>query len=1541
MKNTLLSLIVYFCIGISATLAQNTNEDFGYTGGDRSKTLLNGNVIRTSNGSLAADTTKKLTLNGNVVNITSGFAFPVSYFPQVFGKPLFASKGYFAEYVELRWQILAAGNRINQFRIFRKPLGASQDSTLIGTVDANGRSFRDEFAEKGVIYKYTVFAAGIADGTVQPLINTIDAVGFSLATGTATGQITYEGGTAVPNVEVVAETNGDLRGKSLFLNGTNAFLSVADGNELLFHDGFSLQLWTRAIGNAKGVIFSKGEEYQLTYDPTINELTFKLGDELLTMPFEAPQDTFFHIAITYEPSDSLALYTLINDTLIDSVKIKPSNTPEYTDANLFFGKDSLGTTFYKGYMDEIRFWDKQLSFAEILSTFSRNLNGTEADLSGYWRLNAGVGEGFYDISRQGFDFNEHHGLHENGVWSAITPTASQLGFKGITDEAGNYAIVGFPYETSGSLYSFTPILGVHQFNPAQRTFFVGDGNAIINNVDFTDISSFSVTGNVRYSNTPDFGVEGVIILVDGQPVVGSDGQLSMTDHNGQFEVDVPIGNHFITLQKQGHTFEQAGRFPPATTDNAEPTFDFQEPLTGLTFWDTTLVKVAGRVVGGPVEAAYPLGFGLSTDNIGDATIVMTTQKGRDLTSITKSINLEERTINSTMSFDAINPRDITLTADPETGEYIAYLLPEKYTVKSVNASSNSFDPNSFSVVDLTSNIANEEILLDTVGILVNDHFLPEPVFNPADTLNRDEIIYPQFQDTTWIIAMDTFRFQHREDFIYRVTPTIDVTNTEGEEVFGERTFTYVDPNDDSSTQVDLITGTNYNFGHPIFRQLADYQMKIALSEQYTNTDGGSSVVDKVPVTDGQIEIRNDLAINTNLQTFNLDNQGELLYTFTGGTPEVNADPIDTQNSYTRTLGITAISGNNGAIKTVWRPSDPFRGIIFGAKPSGNNFTTLGPINVIAILRDPPGSNSYSFFDKSTSISSTTSVSTSEVEVTNNEAEVSLGFNLTSFVGLGAGVITKLEATEALEVGASVTRENSVDNTVTTTITTDQTWQTSDDKEFVGHRADVFVGTASNLIYGEATNLQIIPTTNCLTTSDCQQQNNGFSIGKLAGVSVADQITTSFTFTVNQIETQIIPGLEKLRNQLLEIGVDTSIVATDKVRYLSLLADTDPHFGSNNHDENIWGDQAKTGGVGPSYALKIPQTIIDTLVGPLTDSVFYYNTQIAGWHYWLRENERRKVQASLEENLSFDAGTSISKSFTVDTVKSTTRTHEWYYDSSIGRRTSAKINSVGLLAKITYTDQESEVDVDINDTTNVTTYGYVLEDGEGAPLAGGTVADFFTIDVKNPGDNFGPSFNLRGGVTSCPYEGEFRTQYFEPGQHVLSSATVRAENPEISVDNAVAANIPSNRQATFTLNLANNSEIGETNWYRLRVDDTTNPNGAILTMDGEFLTDGRSFLIPAGAITQKTLRVAQGQPDVMEYENIRLIFESLCDFSLEDSVEISVFFVPGCSDVNIDLPADNWVVNTNNQPEDRLNVAVNQYDLSHNNFKKALFQYKST
>ena len=111
----------------------------------------------------------------------------------------------------------------------------------------------------------------------------------------------------------------------------------------------------------------------------------------------------------------------------------------------------------------------------------------------------------------------------------------------------------------------------------------------------------------EYVNIPS---EGVNIYIDNQIVLDANNEPIVSDSEGEFIIKVPIGNHFISIRKNGHEFAYSGRFPAddiPDDDNLEEFFQDSEEF--VTFIDQTKVTVVGRVVGGAVESAKTIGFG--------------------------------------------------------------------------------------------------------------------------------------------------------------------------------------------------------------------------------------------------------------------------------------------------------------------------------------------------------------------------------------------------------------------------------------------------------------------------------------------------------------------------------------------------------------------------------------------------------------------------------------------------------------------------------------------------------------------------------------------------------------------------------------------------------------------------------------------------------------------------------------------------------------------------------------------------------------------
>ncbi len=121
---------------------------------------------------------------------------------------------------------------------------------------------------------------------------------------------------------------------------------------------------------------------------------------------------------------------------------------------------------------------------------------------------------------------------------------------------------------------------------------------------------------------------------------------------------------------------------------------------------------------------------------------------------------------------------------------------------------------------------------------------------------------------------------------------------------------------------------------------------------------------------------------------------------------------------------------------------------------------------------------------------------------------------------------------------------------------------------------------------------------------------------------------------------------------------------------------------------------------------------------------------------------------------------------------------------------------------------------------------------------------------------------------------------------------------------------------------------------LSVDDTSNPNGAIVSVDGTPLTGGRIFYVTPGQILNKTLTLHQTKLDVLDYQGINLRFSSVCD-TITKTQKINVSYVPSCSDLDIAL--DRQIINTENS--NPLAVTLKSFNQEYKNFLGLQLEYK--
>jgi hypothetical protein len=456
-------------------------------------------------------------------------------------------------------------------------------------------------------------------------------------------------------------------------------------------------------------------------------------------------------------------------------------------------------------------------------------------------------------------------------------------------------------------------------------------------------------------------------------------------------------------------------------------------------------------------------------------------------------------------------------------------------------------------------------------------------------------------------------------------------------------------------------------------------------------------------------------------------------------------------------------------------------------------------------------------------------------------------------------------------------------------------------EFHPENGDTYVGHATNLTFSKARMLGLF-----------QQNDGSYKLDEKDGIAMGESFGTSFIYTQQHIEDILIPNWKKLIASKL-IHVDGNHWDENnpqvkrvpgEVRYYTSynpedkeygLANGDDMFASLNNERKGWNSYRMVNGM-------------DELCD---DEIENAANQISCWESTLASNENDKLKAFADNsyligNYSISGGTSYGQTEVHGTTKSDNggrhkTTHGLNTESKLG----ALINSAGFvgIVKTEYRDSETTDSATVN--TNTQTVSWTMSDAD--------TRTALSVDVYKSPQGWGPIFRTRSGRTANPYEGETRTAYIKKGSESekLNEATMRVEKPSLKlVGAAELTDVPTGGEAKFTLQLTNDSETSDLCVYVLRMIDSSNPNGAILMMDGTPLSngsDGRSFKLAANETIEKTLIVSQGDPSIIDYNDIRLVLMSSKDFTVtSDPVRLRVHFVP--SSARVDLSVDHTVVN---------------------------------
>lgn len=1255
--------------------------------------------------------------------------------------------------------------------------------------------------------------------------------------------------------------------------------------------------------------------------------------------------------------------TIPTQTNILNLKIGGINT-QWTTINVGGGNDS--------YIDEIRVWNDSLQSKTIRTDYSRYISGNDPRLIAYLRANEKVGFYAYDLSRNGFVYNKNNGAFKNTGTSKISwakeiekyPTAAQLGILGVTDANGNYEISSIPYSGTGESFTITPLYGVHEFEPNQQLVFLGQGSEVVNKTDFKDISSFSFKGVVMFdtrgvfpsfpkagnsisgpgirdegynyyelpngtkyskgeywlndNGTTDYldkftriYTQGANVYIDGNIVLDENNLPVVSDDKGYFNVSVPIGNHYITVKKDGHVFSYNGRFPEKLPEKPSLKEFFEDSNEPVVFIDETRITVVGKVVGGAVEAAKVIGFG-------DKGVVTKTVK--DANGNTKNLEISAKNNIGqavfTLRYIPVGSNgdseytSTSFSTNPASGEYRVSLLPLQYQLKAENLTIPTTSAISLIKAGTSEPLDFSKIVTPTT-----------PEFSYTDgTVEKKETGLP---------------YHYEKSFIYRSDPILEVT---------EQTS-------DKTIKVGDEEVSTTGFKNPVYTQFKSYKIVMDRFEKYTNYDDSSKVVQTtVPVTDGTLIKTNNLALANSEEIAESGNK--LTYTFKAGIPSVTP-PFEIESTFKY-----SINGREYPVSNFKN-----KGIILGGKSDGSRtFVTAAPDVPDIILRDPPGSNSFASIQKGESISFTTESSLAHSEGLTSEYTLLLGAKF-EFGGGLAGPVIENENRNSIIAGIGVNHTSTDGKSLTKTYTFNQTISTSDDPAHVGSQADLYIGNSKNQFYGSFDDIKPSITKPRKTVGgislelnsgeyiNLRDDANPLYISKQKSIYFVDEpSSTFFIYSQKHILETLIPEYElfitNIDNGSLTPGVGGTLTKDQYLerirlwRKLILNNEKNKYLAKNKRTEY----KANVTEVLTDFNTAIEAEINKGHTGPI---------ELDNLRNKLDESKKTSglLDKYFEKNISFDSGLGgFTQSVETNVVQASSLSYNITIDESLGFDWGFEFNKAGFRNTTKGVFQQDINSSLSEESTKTTTISYTLKDND--------PSNFLSVDVVNCFDGYGPIFISQGGRTSCPHEGADKSHFYNHADYSptatsiteledtkkedLSIATQKVEVPVLRVTDATMSNITETKNAEFELKLENNSASGADADFKLIVDNTTNPNNALINIE----PNGTIVHVPYGKTVIYKMTLGKSISDKYDYEGIKILLQSLCDgAAVSSSVLVSAHFVPSCSQVNVSAPLSNWVYNletgyNSNGTTKPLLINMTGFTTTFNSFKKIDLEYRS-
>ena len=1267
----------------------------------------------------------------------------------------------------------------------------------------------------------------------------------------------------------------------------------------------------------------------------------------------------------------------------------------YTLGRRLHGSDGPDTTLLSG-LDE-NYWDLDVEpnqqYDYQLSVYF-TCNGTTTVSSGTatgWRSPYGSISG---------SVRYEDGTRCAGVAVKLS-TDGQPDLTVVTDETGSFLFDSLLYG-EGTQYvvmptSQTAVFRYNNTSSGSAAVTLSKNHCEVTNLTFDNISSVRLSGRVLYANST-VPVRDANLMLNGR-MVRTAGDALKTDASGNFQIRVPSGSAF-TLQvvKDGHQFEGDGFI----RINGDSNLTLSTALDGVRVWDQTKVRLAGRIVGGLDQAEKTLGFGLSRNNLGDNLRMVLELEGdnisylvrvpSDLTKDTLEYEVPHVAYRADGSTDTngrtlvhYQQKRIIVEPDPTTGEYCVDLFPVKYKVTQATATGYATlfgDGQTSSVVDMLEAAKQTDTIRNGADyVTLNERFnityrtpvevtanqmkygLEMPYFGEQNMTSQnllgDNVIVPLaslqadgswqylFGQPVFRTADYSFRVTAHEDYYFNNNSASDpdVVYLRGGKLKmqnGMRENTDIAYYDLDQNGQAIATAT---IDHVTYLQTGDSALHSL--DFSVETDGShiSSATIRGYVLGARLRSQDLVAsaidtVQSNVTVLDVlrDPPGANSYAWLERGTKYK-QKLHTTYNYQFGVTLKFIAGNN---------TQYFYGVFAGTGTG----TMSGVLDVAQKTSEFTLPISVQFHGENT----TEYEFTTRERIYTSSSPLHAGAMADVYIGTTSGMyISKADAFRVVDSASYRLLEGQIDNNIVRVVS-----QAVD----ADGKAWYLMRTEDNV--------------------------------------VGQSINSSFAYTQQHILSTVIPDAVRYRNSLLLTGSreDAQALAESSGKYVfwSMVDAADSNFGAPGYykalmAENYTGpviDKVGAANKAIDQWLRIVMTNEKEKVSAYNDTPLSTVSISDGVRQEYEESYNYSNFNSSYVGYPFVSNQSGTQregmgGFALSTIKNLYKVfnnadivENLLNHSMQASQADRPSEFIRMEVGTTIFDFNFDPIMDFgsnllpeNGLTEDTskTIGYVLEPGDYEHLSVNVYkahVDTFNVraqETRQTASDFDQDradsylygsliYRVMGGATRCPWEGPDSTLVYNPGTP-MNLGTRKIENPQIVLDRHEVNNVDKDRAATFNIQMWNEvesdngwaaGEIAEGIVFELALDESSNPYGARISIDGVPLSDGRSIRFYGSNIINKTVEVRAGT-DHYDYDNVCLVLRSTCTPGTTYSKAcFSVHYIPVSCEVNVATPHDNWIMNTLS-PQDSvgyyLPVSIDGFDVNYIGFDHIELQYKLT